>query len=58
MRNADEHGKVWRWFEQLDLNVKIDLIDYQPLTPLPPNQARNVGLVNALIAELGLALRW
>jgi hypothetical protein len=28
------------------------------LTPLPPNQARNVGLVNAIIAELGLALRW
>jgi uncharacterized protein DUF3570 len=58
VRNADEHGKVWRWFEQLDLNAKIDLIDYQPLTPLPPNQPRDVGLVNALIAELGIALRW
>ncbi len=58
VRNADEHGKVWRWFEQLDINAKIDLIDYQSLTPLPPNQPRDVGLVNALIAELGLALRW
>ena len=57
-KNADEHGKVWRLFEQLDLNAKVDLIDYQPLTPLPPNQPRNVGLVNAIIAELGLALRW
>jgi hypothetical protein len=28
------------------------------MTPLPPNQARDVGLINALIAELGLALRW
>ena len=42
----------------IDLNVKVDLIDYQALTPLPPNQARDVGLINALIAELGLALRW
>lgn len=58
VRNADERGKVLRWFEQMDLNAKIDLIDYQPLTPLPPNQPRDVGLVNALIAELGLALRW
>ena len=58
VRNADERGKVLRWFEQMDLNAKVDLIDYQPMTPLPPNQARDVGLVNALIAELGLALRW
>jgi hypothetical protein len=58
VKNADERGKVWRVFEQLDLNAKIDLIDYQPLTPLPPNQARDVGLVNALLAQLGLALRW
>jgi hypothetical protein len=58
VRNADERGKVLRWFEQMDFNAKLDLIDYQPLTPLPPNQARDVGLVNAFIAELGLALRW
>lgn len=58
VRNADERGKVLRWFEQMDLNAKVDLIDYQPMTPLPPNQPRDVGLVNALIAELGLALRW
>jgi hypothetical protein len=58
VRNADERGKVLRVFEQLDINAKVDLIDYQPLTPLPPNQARDVGLVNALIAEAGLALRW
>jgi hypothetical protein len=58
VKNADERGKVWRLFEQLDLNAKIDLVDYQPLTPLPPNQARDVGFVNALIAQLGLALRW
>lgn len=58
VRNADERGKVLRWFEQMDLNLKVDLIDYQPMTPLPPNQPRDVGLVNALIAELGLALRW
>ncbi len=57
VRNADERGKVLRWFEQLEANAKIDLIDYQPMTPLPPNQARDVGLVNALIAELGVALR-
>jgi hypothetical protein len=58
VKNADEHGKVWRVFEQLDLNAKLDLIDYQQLTPLPPNQPRDVGLVNAILAQLGLALRW
>jgi hypothetical protein len=58
VKNADERGKVWRVFEQLDLNAKIDLVDYQPSTPLPPNQARDVGFVNALMAQLGLALRW
>jgi hypothetical protein len=58
VKNADEHGKVWRVFEQLDLNGKLDLVDYQPLTPLPPNQARDVGFINAIIAQLGLALRW
>jgi len=58
VHNADERGKILRVFEQLDFNLKVDLIDYQPLTPLPPNQIRDVGLVNALIAELGLALRW
>jgi hypothetical protein len=58
IKNADERGKVWRVFEQLDLNGKIDLVDYQPLTLLPPNQARDVGLVNAIMAQLGLALRW
>ncbi len=58
VRNADERGKVLRWFEQMDLNVKVDLVDYQPMTPLPPNQPRDVGLINALIAELGFALRW
>jgi hypothetical protein len=58
VRSADDKGKVWRYFETLDLNAKIDLVDYQPLTPLPPNQARDVGLVNALMAQLGLALRW
>jgi hypothetical protein len=58
VRTADERGKVWRWFETLDLNLKLDLIDYEPLTPLPPNQARDVGLVDAVIAQLGLALRW
>ena len=58
IKNADEKGKVWRVFESLDLNAKIDLIDYQKLTPLPPNAARDVGLINSLIAQLGLALRW
>lgn len=58
IKTADDKGKVWRVFEALDLNAKLDLIDYQRLTPLPPNAARDVGLINALIAQLGLALRW
>jgi hypothetical protein len=58
VRNADERGKVWRAFETLDLNVKLDMMKYDPLTPDPPNQPRTVGLVNALIAQLGLSLRW
>ncbi|HEX4458618.1 MAG TPA: DUF3570 domain-containing protein, partial [Polyangia bacterium] len=58
IKNADEKGKVWRAFESLDLNAKLDLLDYQKLTPLPPNEARDVGLINSLIAQIGLALRW
>jgi hypothetical protein len=58
VKNADEKGKVWRAFETLDLNAKIDLLSYQALTPLPPNQARDVGFIDAILAQIGLTLRW
>jgi len=58
VKSADERGKVWRAFETLDLNAKIDLLSYQALTPLPPNQARDVGFIDAILAQIGITLRW
>jgi hypothetical protein len=53
-KTADEHGKIGRVFEALDLNAKFDVIFYEPLTPLPPNKDRNY----SFLLMAGIALRW
>ena len=58
VRNADERGKVLRWFEQMDLNLKVDLIDYQPMTPLPPNAPRFSSVVDAFTVGLSASGRF
>ncbi len=58
LKSADERGKIWRAFEAIDLNAKVDLIKYDALTPHPPNEARDAGIVNAIIAQLSVSLRW
>ena len=58
LRVAGERGKVWRVFEALDVNAKVDLIGYEALTPHPPNEARTDGFIDALVLQLGLSLRW
>jgi hypothetical protein len=54
LKTADERGKIGRVFEALDVNVKLDGIFYQYLTPQPPNAARTY----AILLQLGIALRW
>jgi hypothetical protein len=58
LRAADERGKVWRVFEALDVNLKFDAIGYETLTPEPPNAARAAGVIDALVLQGGIALRW
>lgn len=58
VKSADERGRIARVFDQLELNLKIDLMIYEPLTPLPPNVARTREGIDAAIMHLGLTLRW
>jgi hypothetical protein len=58
LKSAGEHGRLARMFTDVDLNVKIDLINYQALTPDPPNFARTQAVVDALILQVGANLRF
>jgi len=58
LKTADERGKFWRFFEGLDVNVKLDLIKYDAITPHPPNEARSNSVIGALISQLSASLRW
>ncbi len=58
LKAADERGKVWRYFEALDVNAKLDLIKYDAITPHPPNEARSNAVISAMIAQLSATLRW
>ncbi len=50
--------KILRAFEAVDLNAKVDLISYQPLTPHPPNEERSRSVIGALLVQIGASLRW
>jgi hypothetical protein len=54
MKSADEHGKIGKVFEALDVSLKLDAIFYQYLTPEPPNLPRTY----AILLQLGITLRW
>jgi Protein of unknown function (DUF3570) len=58
LKTADERGKLWRFFEALDVNIKLDLIKYDSITPHPPNEARSNSVIGALVSQLSASLRW
>ena len=58
VKSAGAKGRLARMFTDVDLNVKIDLINYQSLTPDPPNFARTQALIDAMILQLGVNLRF
>jgi hypothetical protein len=55
-RSAGEKGKLAKAFEAMDLSLRLDLMIYDPLTPLPPNDARNREAIDAMIAQGTLTL--
>lgn len=58
LKSAGEHGRLAKMFTDVDLNVKLDLINYQALTPDPPNLARSAGFIDAMILQIGANLRF
>ena len=58
LRSAGAHGRLLRLFTDADLNVKVEAIKYQALTPLPPNSARSDAIVGALVVQVGALLRF
>ncbi len=58
LKSADEHGKIGRYFEAFDLNLKVDVIAYEALTPLPPSASRSQEAIDALVIQAGFSLRW
>ncbi|MFI5289486.1 MAG: DUF3570 domain-containing protein, partial [Polyangia bacterium] len=58
LKSADEHGKVARVFEDVDLHVKLDILKYEALTPLPPNEARSAEALSAALIQAGVSMRW
>lgn len=58
LRFANEKGKVGRVFQSIDVHAKLDLMGYQALTPLPPNLPRSSGVIDAILAQIGIAMLW
>ena len=58
LKFANEKGKVGKVFQSIDVHIKADVIGYQALTPLPPNLPRSDGFLDALIAQVGIAMLW
>ncbi|MEO6952727.1 MAG: DUF3570 domain-containing protein [Polyangia bacterium] len=57
LKFASAKGKLGK-LSSLDLHAKVDFIGYQALTKLPPNLPRSDGVIDAIVAQLGLALLW
>ncbi len=58
LKFANEKGKVGKVFQSIDVHLKAELMGYQSMTPLPPNLPRSDGVIDAIIAQLGVALLW
>jgi hypothetical protein len=58
LKFANEKGKVGRVFQSIDVHARFDLMGYQALTPLPPNLPRSDGTIDAIMAQLGIAMLW
>ena len=58
LKFANEKGKVGRVFQSIDVHGRLDLMGYQALTPLPPNLPRSDGFIDAIIAQIGIAMIW
>ena len=57
LKFAGPKGKLGK-LTSLDLHAKVDFIGYQALTKLPPNLPRSDGFIDAIVAQLGLAMLW
>lgn len=57
-KTAGEKGRIAKLFESVDLHVRLDLISYQKLTPLPPNAPRSEGAIDALVIQIGAILKF
>jgi hypothetical protein len=55
---SDEKGKLGRVFDALDVNLKVDIVAIESLTPLPPNAQRGWQAIDQILIQLGISLRW
>jgi hypothetical protein len=58
LKAAEGRGRLARVFDAVELSLKADAVGYEALTPDPPNRARSDGLIDALLFQAGLLLRW
>jgi hypothetical protein len=57
-KSADELGKVAKYLQAVDLSLKMDLIWYEALTPLPPASLRLQTPIQAVVLQIGITLHW
>lgn len=57
-KSAGEKGRLAKLFESVDLHVRLDLMAYQKLTPLPPNAPRSEGSIDAIVIQVGAILKF
>jgi len=58
LSTSEGDHKAWGVFDDAELAAKGDLLFYDALTPHPPNPKRNSSLIDAIILQLGVRLRW
>ena len=58
LKFAGQKGKLARVLQSIDVHAKVELMGYQALTPLPPNLPRSDGFIDAIVAQLGIAMLW
>ena len=58
LKSAGPKGKIFKFLESVDLNLKVDVIGYENLSPQPPSAERAANFIDAIIAQAGVTLRW